>query len=110
MPLHIDGRFLLGDQQHSADNDGERRDRDDGGGDVQGRSGRKMLHQLAADDGGSHGGDVEPQPLLIDEGPALVEPLAVLDQDAAAQRARYRHGVGGEHQRDGEVARRGQSA
>ena len=51
-----------------------------------------------------HGGNVVPEPLLIDEGAALVQPLAVLDQNRAAQRARYRHGIGGEHQREGEVA------
>ena len=65
-----------------------------------------MLDQLAAEDRGRHRGNVEPQPLLIDEGAALVQPLPVLHQHGAAQRARYRHRISGDHERDEEVARR----
>lgn len=38
------------------------------------------VRQHAAADGAGHGGDVEPQPLLIDEPAALAEPLPVLHQ------------------------------
>ena len=48
------------------------------------RGRRQMLDQLAAEDRSRHRGNVEPQPLLIDEGAALVQALAVLHQHGAA--------------------------
>src|ERR1700751_3090761 len=63
-----------------------------------------MLHELAADDGRDHRGDVEPKPLLVDKSPALFESLAVLHQYGAAQRRRDRHRVSGQHQRQGKIA------
>ena len=106
--LKIDRDFFLGNQKQRSDDDGQRRHRNDRGGAVQCGGRRQMLDQLAAEDGGRHRGNVEPQPLLIDEGAALVQPLAVLDQHGAAQRARYRHRISGDHERDEEVARRGE--
>ena len=82
------------------------RHRNDRGGAVQRAGRRQMLNQLAAEDRGRHRGNIEPQPLLIDEGAALVQPLPVLHQHGAAQRARYRHRIRGDRERDEEVARR----
>src|ERR1700728_390322 len=104
--LQIDPRSLLGDQKNSSADDGKRRAGDDGGGDVQRGGGLEPLHQLAADNRGGQGSNVVPEPLLIDESPAFAHPLAIFDQDRAAQRARYRHRIGGEHQGKGDISRR----
>jgi len=66
----------------------------------------EALYELAADERARHRGDVEPQPLLIDEGVAGAEFVTILDENCAADRARDRHSVGAQQQREDDLARR----
>ena len=77
---HVEANPLLGNEEDRAEQDRERRRRYDRRGGMQSRGRRQPLRQRAAADGAGHGGDVEPQPLLIDEPAALAEPLPVLHQ------------------------------
>ena len=109
-PLHLRqietaARFV--DQIERAENCRQRGDGDDRRGGMQRRGWCQPLDQLAADNGARHRRDVEPQPLLIDEAVAGMQPLAVLDQNRAAQGARYRHRVGGQQQHQNQRPRRG---
>ena len=74
---------------------------------MQRRYRREPLHEFAPHDRGDHRGGVEPEPLLIDEPSALAQPLPILDQHGAADRARYRHAIGRELQRPHQLVGRG---
>src|SRR5262249_59985347 len=65
------------------------------------------MNQESDNEGAHHRVNVEPQPLLIDEGIAGAEFLAVFDEYGAAYRARYRHAVSGEQQGEDDFTRRG---
>ena len=69
--------------------------------------GRQPLNQLTADKPARQRRDVEPQPLLIDEGVAGAEPLAVFDEDCTAQCARHCHRIGRQQQDEDQLTGRG---
>ena len=85
----------------------QRRNGDNSSGGMKRGCRRQMLGELAARNRGDHRGQAEPQPLLVHEPAALAEPLSILYQHSAANRARYRHGVGRQLQRPYQLARRG---
>jgi len=95
------------DQKPARTNYDQRSEGNNSGSAVQRPVRGQPLDQLTTNKGARHCRDVEPQPLLIDEGIAGAQFLAVLDEDGAADRARYCHAVGGQQQRDDDLARRG---
>ena len=102
--LSIDAPFRLAEQEQRRQDHGYGSNGCHAGGGLQGRKRRQPLNQLTADERTRHDGDVEPQPLLADEGAAQAIALAVLGKQRAAQGACRGHRERGEDEQQGELA------
>src|SRR4029077_2114996 len=86
-PFHlaeIDAALLLVDQKPAGTDDEQWGGDNNRSGAVQCRGGRQSFDQLTANESAGHCGNVEPQPLLIDEQIGGAELLAILDENGAA--------------------------